>query len=104
MLYGKSPPSSCVTPDPPTGTSTGGCWVSGLLGCCGIGSAAFFGDLPKGEGSAVFFDGLGFSIGLGCGCTTGSVTGAGCTAGVISGAAAGCAKRIVIVEVDSVAL
>src|SRR2546430_11360906 len=101
MLYGKSPPSSCVTPEPPTGTSTGGCWVTGLLGCCGIGSAAFFGDLPNGEGGAVFFDGFGFSIGLECGCTIGSVTG-GCTAGASSGA--GCAKRIIIGDVDSVEL
>src|SRR5438477_12158410 len=74
MVYGKSPPSRPVTPEPPMGT-TGACVavVTGLRDGAVV-SAGFFSERPNGDGGAVFF-GSGFTSAFGAGLIFGVVAG-----------------------------
>src|SRR5579863_8369349 len=108
MLYGKLPPSSAVTPDPPIGTSCAAGAGAAIAGD-GAGAVTCAGragssrplrvDFPYGENGTVFSFGLGFGF---ASCAFGGAMGAGWTAGaagVIGAMAAGFAKWIIITEV-----
>src|ERR1043165_927734 len=58
MVYGKSPPSRPMTPEPPTGTGAATAGAGGGTATEGTAvSEPFFVDFPKGERGTVFFSG-----------------------------------------------